>query len=226
MLHLRLPATAVVLACLLVSAMASAQQPIVVDVPANHDGTLYQDATGSLANGSGPVLFIGLTGTPSIRRTVLSFDVTGQLPPGAHVLRAELILNVSRAQGNPTMAVTLHRITGDWGEGASVAPGEGGGGAPSQAGDATWLHRFFPVRPGTRRAATSTRWRTRARPCPRPAPVSFGPTTAMNADVQAVGRPSRRQLRLAAARQRRPAARRGASTAVRTRSPRCGRYCG
>jgi hypothetical protein len=37
---------------------------------------------------------------------------------------------------------TLHRVTADWGEGASS--GAGGSGAPAQAGDATWLHRFYP----------------------------------------------------------------------------------
>jgi hypothetical protein len=43
--------------------------------------------------------------------------------------------------------MTLHRVTASWGEGTSLFsdPFFGGGiGAPATAGDATWLHRFYP----------------------------------------------------------------------------------
>ena len=35
----------------------------------------------------------------------------------------------------------LHRVLADWGEGPSSA--SGGGGRPSEPGDATWIHTFF-----------------------------------------------------------------------------------
>ena len=40
--------------------------------------------------------------------------------------------------------ISLHPLLADWGEGASNATGSEGAGAPSQAGDATWIHRSFP----------------------------------------------------------------------------------
>jgi hypothetical protein len=40
--------------------------------------------------------------------------------------------------------VALHRVVASWGEGASQAAGDEGMGAPSQPGDATWIHRVFP----------------------------------------------------------------------------------
>ena len=40
--------------------------------------------------------------------------------------------------------VSLHRVTRDWGEGASVAAGMEGVGGNSAPGDATWIHTFYP----------------------------------------------------------------------------------
>ena len=40
--------------------------------------------------------------------------------------------------------MALHRVLQDWGEGASHASGEEGGGDAAQEGDATWLHTRFP----------------------------------------------------------------------------------
>ena len=39
--------------------------------------------------------------------------------------------------------VMAHRVLNSWGEGASNAANNEGQGAPSQTGDATWVHRFY-----------------------------------------------------------------------------------
>lgn len=49
---------------------------------------------------------------------------------------------MNRTMGGAT-EVALHRVDADWGEGASAAYLEEGGGGYSQLGDATWQHRFF-----------------------------------------------------------------------------------
>jgi hypothetical protein len=55
---------------------------------------------------------------------------------------ATLTLHLSRTIAQPE-PVNLHRVLADWGEGASNANAEEGRGAPSQPGDATWLHTFY-----------------------------------------------------------------------------------
>lgn len=106
------------------------------------DNTLYESSTGTLSNGAGRYLFAGTTARGAqARRGLLAFDL-GAIPPGATILSATLTLNMSRTIAGES-AVALHALTADWGEGASAAGGEEGGGAPPAPGDATWIHTFF-----------------------------------------------------------------------------------
>jgi len=114
----------------------------VVTIPPALDNTLFQDATGSLSNGAGPALFAGNNGQSLARRALLRFDVGGNLPAGAVVTDVTLTLNVSNATDAIPRTFTLHRVLAAWGEGTSST--SGGAGAPATAGDATWLHRFWP----------------------------------------------------------------------------------
>lgn len=127
--------------------IAASQLPsqFTVQIAPTRDATLYQDAGGNVANGSGQHLFVGLTGQPAARRTVIAFDVVAALPAHAHILSASLAMTVSRTTAPGELGVTLHRVLGDWGEGPSQAAGNEGAGAPAVAGDATWLHRFYPA---------------------------------------------------------------------------------
>jgi hypothetical protein len=89
-------------------------------------------------------VFVGQAGfmTPfPIRRALVAFAVAGALPPGATIDAVELTLVASSGHG--PFPIGLHRVLADWGEGGSASPG--GGGVPAQAGDATWLHTFFPT---------------------------------------------------------------------------------
>jgi len=112
---------------------------------AGRDNTLYQSATGSLSNGIGTGFFAGRTAqaTNSIRRGLVWFDVAAALPAGATISAVQLKLTMSQTSSG-AMSVAVHRVSADWGEGASDAGPAGGSGAPAQAGDATWLHRVYP----------------------------------------------------------------------------------
>jgi hypothetical protein len=60
------------------------------------------------------------------------------LPAGAVVSSVELKLTHTRNQSASGFATSLHKVTKNWGEGTSNAPGEEGGGIVAEAGDATW----------------------------------------------------------------------------------------
>lgn len=140
--HPASPLRVLVAALTLTSADLLAQTT--VNVPCILDNTLYQNATGTLSNGRGTGLYVGVTGQPGLRRPLLKFDVDGFVPAGARILAAQLTIScVQSAFGGP-IPVTMHRALASWGEGTSVATGGGGQGTTARTGDATWLHRFYP----------------------------------------------------------------------------------
>lgn len=179
------PVRALAAISLLAVANGLAAQTTVV-VPCDRDNTLYESATGSLSNGRGMGLFVGVTGqvTNARRRTLVHFDVASVVPTGARVVSVRLDMNVSRTAVPLSFDVMAHRVLRNWGEGTSNAGGQEGSGAAATAGDATWRHSVYP----------STLWTNLggdfvATPsCPISTP-SFGiassPVAAsMNADVQ------------------------------------------
>lgn len=154
-----------------------------VTVIATQDNTLYQDASGSLSNGAGSGMFVGVPFSGGARRAVVAFDLRGQIPRGSTVTGARLVLNMSRTISGAAM-VDAHRVTQAWGEGASVAGSGGGGGGLAQAGDATWLHTFFPnqtwnVAGGDFAAAASSSTSVASL-----GSYTWGSTAAMVSDVQ------------------------------------------
>lgn len=106
------------------------------------DNTLYEDATGSVSNGAGIHFFVGLNNLNSKKRGLVKFDIASNVPAGAILLEATLTLTVDQTNSGPNN-VELHAVSADWGEGASVAEGSGGNGAPAQTDDATWLYNFY-----------------------------------------------------------------------------------
>lgn len=115
------------------------------EIPPSKDNTLYNEESGSVSNGSGPSLFSGETAFFGPRRAVLEFDLSA-IPAGSTIDSVSLTLTVTQAAGEDT-TYTLHRVSQEWGEGASdTGPKDtdaGGGGAPATSGDATWLHTYF-----------------------------------------------------------------------------------
>ncbi len=160
------------------------------------DNTLYEDETGSLSNGTGSHFFAGRTeeepamdpnaGDFNLRRGLLAFDIAAGIPAGSTIDSVTLTLRMNRTRsGERTM--TLHRVLGDWGEGASVAPERQGRGGPPAPGDATWLHTFYdPTSPqlwntpgGDFAAAASA-----SSPVGGNGFYTWGSTAGMEADVQ------------------------------------------
>jgi len=125
---------------ILAALLATAAAQTTVVLPCDRDNTLYESSTGSLSNGRGEGLFVGLTGQPLRRRALLHFDIAAAVPAGARILSARLGLNVSRTAVAVYFDVTAHRVLRDWGEGTSNAGGQEGQGAPATTNDATWRH--------------------------------------------------------------------------------------
>jgi hypothetical protein len=105
------------------------------------DNTIWNDTFTELSSGQGPYLFVGANAQLSVRRALVTFDLPSAVPTNAIVTSASLTVNVSKARG--TANIDLHKLTKNWGEGASDAGDPGGGGVPAAPGDATWIHNFF-----------------------------------------------------------------------------------
>ncbi len=113
-----------------------------VKIGASKDNTLYFSNTGAFSNGAGEHFFAGATGASDLRRGLIAFNVASSIPAGATVTSVTLTLHMSRSQPG-TRTVELHRVSADWGEGASNALQEEGSGIAPATGDATWIHRSF-----------------------------------------------------------------------------------
>ena len=105
------------------------------------DNTLIEEET-SNSNGKGSYIFAGATEDNFIRRALIAFDLSS-IPTNATITAATLTLFSSKSRDNTPFNVSLRKVSQDWGEGASNAPGEEGKGTQAQTGDATWSHRFF-----------------------------------------------------------------------------------
>lgn len=139
----RLGSVGTVVFCLAVPALRPASAGAdSADLPARRDNTLIQDAAGARSSGSGPAVFVGRNSGGNLRRGVIAFDAASAVPGGSTVTAVTLILYADNVSDTTRYAISLHRVLADWGEGASAS--SGGSGAPSEAGDATWLHRFYP----------------------------------------------------------------------------------
>jgi hypothetical protein len=116
-------------------------------IEALKDNTVFQISETLASNGAGPYIWSGRNNAASIRRGLVAFDIAGNVPYGSTLVDASLTLFASSPNVHAT-GFDLHKVTADWGEGASnsgVRPSGGGGsGATPEDGDATWDHRFFP----------------------------------------------------------------------------------
>lgn len=137
------------IAALCVSAVATATATALAEtvfIEPTQDNTLYQHAQGNLSNGSGDHFFAGRTAAGDIRRGLISFKNLDAVPDNASIQSVKLHLRLSR-EDSPTTTLSLFRVTADWCEGESHAAGEEDDGAAAQAGDATWIWRFWPDQP-------------------------------------------------------------------------------
>ena len=157
---------------------------IEVNLVTSKDNTLYESTTGSLSNGSGDHLFVAQNNQGQVRRALLAFNIADSLPAGASILSARLRLNMSRTITG-AQTVTVHRALSDWGEGASNALGEEGGGIAAATGDATWLHTFFNTQLWTNPGGDFVPEASASLSVTGPGSYTWSSTPQMVADVQA-----------------------------------------
>jgi hypothetical protein len=129
------------MALLLFGVMRSGTFADTVSLSPQKDNTLYEDVAGQTSNGQGVFFFAGKTNVPSLRRGLIAFDLSS-IPTNATITDATLTLFLSQTHGGDT-AVSLSKVSRDWGEGASDAGDPGGFGVQAETNDATWLHTFY-----------------------------------------------------------------------------------
>jgi spore coat protein A len=122
-------------------AYAANARPTVTLAP-TADNTIYSENT-AFSNGAGDSLFTGRTNNGALRRALVQFD-TSSIPAGSTVTAVSLRLTMTRTNGG-AFNVAAHRVTNSWGEGASNAAAQEGGGIQAQTNDATWIRRFYNV---------------------------------------------------------------------------------
>ena len=166
--------------------VVSSEAPLAVSLTLapSKDATLYEDPVGAFANGAGEYLFTGKINRGSSRRALIAFNLAGSIPPGATIKSVSLTLNMSRTVAGAGL-VELRRVLADWGEGASDASANEGGGTFAESGDATWIHRN----------SDTARWQSPGGDFSPEASASatvagvgtytWGPTPQLVADVQA-----------------------------------------
>jgi hypothetical protein len=132
---------------IVVASISSAAAQTAISIVPNKDTTLYESASGSLAGGGSSYVFVGRVGGGGNferRRAVMRWDIAGSIPAGSRILSAQLDLWVDQSSAFLPIATNVHRVLQDWSEGTVVAPGGGGQGGTSAAGETTWIHTNFP----------------------------------------------------------------------------------
>lgn len=138
----RCAVTAAFMVFSITSLASSALASSVVELAPVRDNTLFESQNGSLSSGAGMFLFAGMNSDSTARRALLAFDVSS-IPADAIIDSVFLEIHVSRVNNESVEPLSAHRVLDSWGEGTSDS-GSGGGGATSETGDATWIHRFYP----------------------------------------------------------------------------------
>lgn len=179
-------------------ALAFASVPVAraetIQLPCVADTTLFESSPNDNMGGWTHVA-VGTTGSQGDRtrnRGLYRFNPAAALPAGATVLSAQLKLAVT---GQPTTGAVgstfeLHRVLQDWGEGVQL----GDRGFPAAAGEATWNWRFAPNdqsaggqpwnAPGGAAGIDFATDASAAKAVTGLASYTFGPSTALAADVQ------------------------------------------
>ena len=113
-------------------------------IVSSKDNTLFGDVWDDLSNGAGSGMYSGRTAPdakPNVfRRALVQFDLS-LIPANATITSARLDVVCTKSPNAVTREFTLHRLTTDWGEGASSSAG--GAGSFAEPGDATWVYNFY-----------------------------------------------------------------------------------
>jgi hypothetical protein len=132
------------LLAILWAAVCSPAWATTILLPATQDNTLYESGSGLFSNGSGQHMFAGVPDEPVRRRAVIAFkNIHLEIPADATITSVKLYLHLSRENSDATI-IRLHKLTSDWGEGASQALPPENTGTNAETGDATWIHTRWP----------------------------------------------------------------------------------
>jgi hypothetical protein len=153
-------------------------------VEPDKDNTLFEDPNGALSGGLGEFLFAGVTDQDVLRRALIRFNVAAAgIPAGATLDSVKLRLVMSRTIVG-AFTVRLHRVLADWGEGSSNPGAQEGTGAPSEPGDATWIHTFFDTALWATPGGDFDAQASASRTVGENGTYTWGSTAQMVADVQ------------------------------------------
>lgn len=114
--------------------LCSASEAATVTISPVKDNTIFSEL-GNNSNGGGG-LFIGRTNPAGgIRRTLVQFDILGNIPAGAVIDSVSVSFVQNKIGPGLDANFELRKLTRTWGEGSVVGIGQG---AAAGAGDATW----------------------------------------------------------------------------------------
>ncbi|MBL9199982.1 MAG: DNRLRE domain-containing protein [Opitutaceae bacterium] len=156
------------------------------------DATIYSPVGGAsapgdanLANGKSDYLFAGRNGESRALRSLIAFDLTGQIPPGATITSATLRLPVNTPHTDYTTTLRAHRINADWSEGTVAAGSGGGSGASATPGSVTWLARSLGTATWTTRGGDFAAAPSASQLVASTAPLATITSPGLAGDVQA-----------------------------------------
>ena len=136
-------ALAVVAHCSLASATT-------ISISPTKDTTIFSENNN--AAGSNEVLHIGVNTMNRTRRSLMQFDIAGQVPSGATITGVTLNVHLNASDVNTTRTLELHKVTSAWGDvmvGTGGATGMSGMGFAAVAGTTTWTNRIHSGTPWT-----------------------------------------------------------------------------
>lgn len=110
--------------------------PIVFELSASRDATIYSNAASS-ANGGGASFLAGTNGSGQARRALLGFDLSA-LTAGYTVVSASLSLHADQVPNAAARGISLRPLVQQWSEGSNDAGALQGQGVAAVNGDVTW----------------------------------------------------------------------------------------
>ena len=114
-----------------------------ITLDAADDATLYESSQGNIANSKGQYIFIGKTNNGDLRRTLIRFNLSTEIPSDATIDSVFLIINMNKTQ-NAAQNLRIYPVLGAWAEGSSDASANEGKGTSATDGDPTWTYRVYP----------------------------------------------------------------------------------
>jgi len=109
----------------------------------DQDATLYESNEGNIANSKGQYLFIGKTNNGDLRRALIRFNLSTEIPSDATIDSVFLSLSMNKTQ-NAAQDLRIYPVLGAWAEGTSDASSNEGKGTSATDGDPTWTYRVYP----------------------------------------------------------------------------------